>query len=430
MHCSCPPRLLLLAYPFPPSRAIGAVRCWNIAKQLARIGWQVQVVTIGARHIAHPEPGIDIEKACRQEGIHLRNTPAAGRLLMGGWFKLAGYQPTLLARLARKAATRLKLDPAAPWIGAAVNACADLCPGQTDVVLASGPPYPAFAAAVQIARRLQAHAVLDYRDLWTGNPHYRHYANVRNHTKEKRLLAAASALTVVSSAMAQSLTHTFGAGTPITTITNGYDPDEYQATSEVIFPDYAVVYAGRFYPPHRVAAPLLAAIAHANTLGPSRPIRLYYYGNDHAHVNEAAAKTNARNWLKYQGNTSRAHVLVALKSAPVGAVITTVHPTASTEEQGILTGKLFEVVGAGSRVLLIAPAHSDAAILVNSSGVGAAFAGDQIEPMARWLVQQCNDPKPRDPAHSGAAFAWPNLAQRLDEFLRGVLARPLPPTPC
>ena len=93
---------------------------------------------------------------------------------MGGWFKLAGYQPTLLARLARKAATRLKLDPAAPWIGAAVNACADLCPGQTDVVLASGPPYPAFAAAVQIARRLQAHAVLDYRDLWTGNPHYRH----------------------------------------------------------------------------------------------------------------------------------------------------------------------------------------------------------------------------------------------------------------
>src|SRR5688572_6713450 len=35
------PKLLLLVWSFPPAPAIGSVRTWNIAKHMARLGWEV-----------------------------------------------------------------------------------------------------------------------------------------------------------------------------------------------------------------------------------------------------------------------------------------------------------------------------------------------------------------------------------------------------
>src|SRR5215510_10711127 len=39
------PKLLFLAWNFPPVQTIASVRTWNIAKHLSRIGWDVTVVT-------------------------------------------------------------------------------------------------------------------------------------------------------------------------------------------------------------------------------------------------------------------------------------------------------------------------------------------------------------------------------------------------
>src|SRR5262249_44953574 len=47
------PKLLFLAWNFPPAEAIGAVRTGNIAKHLARLGWDVTVVTPDRRLMRH-----------------------------------------------------------------------------------------------------------------------------------------------------------------------------------------------------------------------------------------------------------------------------------------------------------------------------------------------------------------------------------------
>src|SRR5215813_12535122 len=39
------PKLLFLAWCFPPAKSVAAVRAWNIAKFLVRLGWDVTVVT-------------------------------------------------------------------------------------------------------------------------------------------------------------------------------------------------------------------------------------------------------------------------------------------------------------------------------------------------------------------------------------------------
>src|SRR6267143_316057 len=43
-----PPRLLVITYHFPPDGAVGGLRWAGITKYLARLGWQVSVVTAAA----------------------------------------------------------------------------------------------------------------------------------------------------------------------------------------------------------------------------------------------------------------------------------------------------------------------------------------------------------------------------------------------
>jgi hypothetical protein len=88
------------------------------------------------------------------------------------------------------------------------------------------------------------------------------------------------------------------------------------------FEDFAVVYAGRFYPPARTAEPLVAAVAKANSPRPgARPVRLHYFGPDVAHVEALAARFDAQAWVRPHGNVPRKQVLAALKGAGAASVI-------------------------------------------------------------------------------------------------------------
>src|SRR5262249_20221817 len=69
------------------------------------------------------------------------------------------------------------------------------------VVLATGPPFITFGVAAGFAARRRAAAILDYRDLWTKNPHGRYPAVARqlvNRWIERPLNRSVTAITTVS----------------------------------------------------------------------------------------------------------------------------------------------------------------------------------------------------------------------------------------
>src|SRR5262249_26283507 len=63
------PKLLFLAWAFPPAATIGAVRTWNTAKYLSRLGWDVTVVTPDPKLIRHAEGLEDTATNLSKEGI-------------------------------------------------------------------------------------------------------------------------------------------------------------------------------------------------------------------------------------------------------------------------------------------------------------------------------------------------------------------------
>ena len=85
----------------------------------------------------------------------------------------------------------------------------------------------------------------------------------------------------------------------------------------------------------------------------------------------------------------------------------------------MVTGKIFEAIGLGTPILLVAPNGSDAHTVVDTAGRGRAFTADDIDGIASFLADLI-DGKSLEPKGIGA-YAWGSLVGELDHILRATL---------
>jgi glycosyltransferase involved in cell wall biosynthesis len=119
------------------------------------------------------------------------------------------------------------------------------------------------------------------------------------------------------------------------------------------------------------------------------------------------------------GMVPRAEVLSAVRGADIAVVITTVTDQMSQEDRGIVPGKLFEILGLGTRILLVSPPGSDVQTIALPTGLARSFQGDDIEGIAAFLRDGLD--RPVQVNNNLATFAWPNIARRMDQIMRSVL---------
>jgi len=169
-----PPRILYLAFFFPPSRSSGVYRARATADLLARRGWDVTVCTAPRRffteYIGSVDPSLEAgvdpairverpsmgyfrwERDIRRYGRFRANLPVVANAgynwLQRHFFPehYASWIPRVLARALRMHARR-----------------------RFDLVLATGNPFASFAAAYWFRRLTGVPYALDYRDAWTFN---------------------------------------------------------------------------------------------------------------------------------------------------------------------------------------------------------------------------------------------------------------------
>src|SRR5262245_25339912 len=156
------PKLLFLAWNFPPAEAIGSVRTGNIAKHLARLGWGVTVVTPERRLMRRLENSENTAVELEKEGVRQILTDHQWRFLAP---KHLICRTQGLARLTggvcRRLVGRLGISSGIGWIRAGERACSRLTPDDVDLILASGPPFSAFVLAERLSRKLNRPYVLD-----------------------------------------------------------------------------------------------------------------------------------------------------------------------------------------------------------------------------------------------------------------------------
>jgi hypothetical protein len=415
------PKLLFLACPFPPLRGTACIRTWNIAKYLARLGWEVTVVTPHPsvwRYVNSPE-ATDLQ--LRREGIRRISTDYRWGWLAPEFRKCWNHGLAwFIGGIGRVIARRLDVDNGVGWIRAAEQACTTLTPNDVDVILATGAPFAAFKLAKRLSERLRRPYVLDYRDPWTGNPHRARPARPVTVREEASLLADCAAATIVSPSWGEAMDRRFALGPKLHVITNGYDPEELADVKPYEFGHFAIVYAGGFYPPKRVISPVMAALKRLKETMHGRGGEWYfhYYGGQAGHVREEAERFGVMEQIVLHGSVSRAEALAAVKGAGVAVVITTVTEEATMADKGIMTGKVFEPLGLGTPILLVSPPGSDVEIMAETTGLAQRFTGSDVAGMASFLAGVISG---RTIIPKGVeAYAWTSIARRFDAILRGA----------
>lgn len=412
------PRLVFLAYSFPPVNRVGAIRAYNEAKQLTALGWDVTVVT------PHPSVWRSLERPdetkyeLQRRGIRRMLTGHGLRFLShDSLVQRRGRAAWVVGGVGRRLARMFDIEREAGWTPETERAVRSLDSSDVDVIYASGPPFASFRIAKRLANRVGRSYVLGYRDLWTYNPH----ARARRRAtvlEEESLLREAAAVVTISQGLRESLRRRFALKDGIYVVTNGYDPADFEQVEPWKFGHFAIVYAGVFYPPKRVIDPLMDAIRRLKTgLAPGGvPWAFHYFGVHGSHVEDAAQRFQVEDKVFVHGVVSRQEALSAIRGAGVSAVITSVSDEASVEDRGIVTGKVFDAIGLRTPIVAIAPSGSDLDGVLKVSGLGQRFSGKDTKGIASFIAEAMAGRAPS--AAEPEAFSWSRLGRQLDEVLR------------
>lgn len=169
------PRVLYLAFFFPPTRASGVYRALATANLLAERDWDVTVATAPREFFSDYLRSHDPSLEAR---IHPAVTVERPRMGYFRWERdvrrfgrLRAHLPGLASAAYGWAQRRVFPEHYASWLPYLLPRAVRLHAGRPfDLVLATGNPFASFAAAWALGRALRVPYVLDYRDPWTFNP--------------------------------------------------------------------------------------------------------------------------------------------------------------------------------------------------------------------------------------------------------------------
>jgi glycosyltransferase involved in cell wall biosynthesis len=225
------PRLLYLAFYFPPSRASGVYRARATANHFAAAGWDVTVFAAPLRFLYDVVGSVDeklletVDQRVTVERPSLNLFRWEHDLREMTWFR--GTMPVLARRLYQWREDKLFPEQYVSWARSAVAHAVRR--RRFDAVLATGNPFAAFAAAWAIGRLTRVPYVLDYRDSWTLDLFADEPAFPSGHPAwawERRVIGRSAATVFVNDALRSWHAQRYPrAADRMLVVPNGWDPD-------------------------------------------------------------------------------------------------------------------------------------------------------------------------------------------------------------
>ncbi|MBN2414763.1 glycosyltransferase family 4 protein [bacterium] len=385
--------VLVIAYYFPPSGGAGVQRVLKYVRYLTGEGWRPIVLTV-TETAGFP---------ARDETL-LAEVPKTVRVVRTPIFEPYALYRRFTGRSAGAATDIASLAHAGPasiperlseWIRAAffipdarcfwrlpaVRAGLNLIAGEkVDVILSSAPPYTCHLIGRSLHRRTGIPWIAEFRDSWVGwlsTPARSGIAAAIDRRMERSVLRESDMVITATAGVRDDLrSRSPGlAGKRFRVISNGYDGADFQGVTGAPPRDrFTLTYTGSLYG-KRSPEVLLNATARLLERDPSlqSQLRLRFVGRaDPAFLRSFERFPGIVEYIPYVPHAesiafllNSSALLLIIDDAPVN--------------RGILTGKLYEYLGARRPVLALAP-EGEAADLIRELGAGTvAGPGDSAE---------------------------------------------------
>lgn len=411
------PRLLFIAFYFPPAQWVAAVRTWNIAAQLTRLGWEVTVLTPTGESWGNPFGAAQTRRRCEEEGISLCEASAWAPHFWT-WRRTDSEATSAVLAAGRVALQLASIEVESVWMPSAKRMATRFSPGSFDLVMATGGPYSSFVLARWLSERLGVPYVLDYRDPWHTNL-TRAIRPWRGRALEGRLVAGASRVIAVTPSLGRSIDSSLPVRSSTELVTNGWNPSELESVEPTAFDHFAIAYTGRFYLPWLTATPLMRTLASLERIRPDSPWTFHYYGPTSEHIDALTARFGLEHRVVNHGLVPREDALAALKGANAAFVVASEASEVHDFSRMFVPGKMYEAIGVGIPTILIAPPTSDVEWVGETAGGMARFAASEPLAAARTLSDWMDGKVPAR-IHP-ELFSWPVIADKLDRILRAEI---------
>lgn len=377
-------KVLIITYYWPPAGGPGVQRVLKFAKYLPEFGWQPIILTVkNGEYPAIDETLCDeIPKDCliykttslepnqlykHFVGMKLTETiPSA---------VITEKNPTRKKRLANWVRLNLFIpDAKIGWLPFAVHKGKKIIEQEKpDVIFSSSPPPTVHLIAKKLAKWSRTKWIADFRDPWTDMYYFdeikkSRYTRQLEQMMEKFVLQKSNKLITVSRALANLFENKIDLARTVQIIPNGFDPEDFSELENLQpFAKFTIAYSGKLNPqqnPEKLWQALSDLIKTDEMFAAN--FQLLFMGNFSPAIHEAIDQAGLRPYFKDLGYVSHQEVLTNLNRSHLLLLII---PDTSKNE-GILTGKVFDYLGAQRFVLGIGPKSGDVASILEETGAG------------------------------------------------------------
>ena len=389
-------KVLLITYYFPPSGGAGVQRWLKTINYLPKAGVETIVLTVDPAVASYPQideslcndvpSGIKIYRTGTREILSLYKKVSPKKEVPYGGFANEP-NPNLIQKISRFIRGNFFLpDPRRGWNKYALAKAKEIIESEAiETIVTTSPPHSTQLIGLEL-KRLYPHLkwVADLRDPWTDiyyneDLYPTRWAKKRNLRYERSVLLGADQIITVSEECKRLFAEKADVAEKISVVPNGYDTKDFinstiinkkekitphsslfpNGHQHVLTPNY-LTYVGVWAPQYDLE-PLKSLVQGKND------ILLRFVG-----VVSDEIRKEIESWGVQTEFVSYVNHGKAIEYMQASDALMLFIPNVPNNE-GILTGKLFEYLAAGRKILLFGPKYGDAMRLINECEAGECY---------------------------------------------------------
>jgi glycosyltransferase involved in cell wall biosynthesis len=385
-------RVLVVTYYWPPSGGAGVQRILKFCKYLPQFDIEPIVLTV-----SNPTYPIRDESLSKEIPVGLSVHRSWSLEPYQLYAQLSGRSTNEIAKpttdlsgqsLVQKLATWIRgnlflPDARAGWLLTAREKALRLVKQyHVDAVLTTGPPHSAHFVGRYVQQQEQLPWIADLRDPW-AEIHYNQllprsdWAQHIDEHLEGQVLKRADAAVVVSPGMAELFRPKVDRDYPV--ITNGFDPADFPPTNPTPkFSKQPVIRHVGSISEGSVPVGLLDAFRQ---LPPHHRPQLEFIGNTHHRVQQLVDRWGLTEWVHFKTYVPHQEAITQMRTADV--LLLSIPEVAHNEL--IVTGKLFDYLGAQRSILCLGPGQGDAAQIIEECKAGITLGHHDADALQNTL---------------------------------------------
>jgi hypothetical protein len=381
-------KVLIITYYWPPAGGSGVQRWLKFVKYLQEFGIEPVVYTVESANYLKQDTSLLNEVP---KGIAILKQPIWEPTALLFW-KKSKQQTKGISNVSKGGFLSFIRgnffipDPKVFWVKSSVSYLQKYLDNHTiDVIISTGPPHSMHLIAEKLHQKNTVKWLADFRDPWSDlyyNTDFNQLAFAKNKNKrlEERILRNSDCILTVSNSLKEELEKT---AKKVEVITNGFD-DEFSASNNVILDTkFSISYIGLLPKQSnpKLLFKVLKGICKESEIF-KKDLKLNFIGDISEEVKVEILANKLDKNTDFVGYVSHQEAIAYQNKSQVLLLLI---PNVKNNE-GILTGKLFEYLKAKRPILAIGPEKGDLATILQETNSGVIVNFDAEEKLKLEIV--------------------------------------------